>query len=218
MKILLKVILFIFIVFFYVRAGYAKTQDPVSAITSIYRNAKLVEINVEKTISSEWKAKDTTYTGRIFYSQGRFRWENDTPEKTWTLYNGSKLWNVQFASPDFPGKNKVTVTKINKKTRGQILLMSLLDVERLSDKFNVKVKKQSGHELSVQLEPKEPDPSVNDLHLTVDTEKKRLRGLSFKDDLGNLTKIKFGESVFKKKKQNGLFNFSPGKDDEVTNI
>jgi outer membrane lipoprotein carrier protein len=198
--------------------AFAKTADPVSAVTSIYRKADLVEINVEKTISSEWKTKDTIYKGKVFYSQGKFRWENETPEKTWTLYNGNKLWNVQFSSPDFPGKNKVTVTKINKKTRGQILLMSLLDVENLSDKFNMQIAKQQGAVLSVKLDPKDQDKSITDLVLKVNTEKKRLLELSFKDDLGNLTKIKFGDSEFRNKKQNEIFNYKPGKDDEVTSI
>lgn len=186
-----------------------------------YRNAKLVEILVSKSIKSEWKTSEQIFEGTIFYSKGKFRWENDKPEKNLTVYNGQTLWNVQYASPDFPGKNKVTKSTISKKNREQILLMSLIDIQDLSEKFNVEnfPGSETDQQLVIlKLEPKEKDPLVSNLKLTLDKEKKVLLNLTFQDDIGNQTKIQFNKSTFLKKKKKTLFEFIPGKNDEVTQI
>lgn len=207
--------------------SFAKTKskeksDEVSSILAKYREAKLVEIKVEKSIKSEWKTKDQVFTGQMFYSRGKFRWENDLPEKNWTIYNGKTLWNVQFASPDFPGKNKVTKSTLTKKNRGQILLMSLLDIKDLSEKFKVqKDEPKIDHEVktvTLNLEPIEKDPSVSKLQLVLNLTAGTIQKLSFQDDIGNFTVVVFKEIQFQKEKKNKLFDYVSTKNDEVTEI
>lgn len=191
-----------------------------SKIMAKYRQTNLVEINVEKVIQSEWKAKDQIYEGKIFYSKGKFRWENNIPEKSWVIYNGNILWNIHFSSPDFPGKNKVTKSIINKKNRDQILLMSLIDMKNLTEKFFIDKNKKLSTEdiLVIDLEPIEKDQSVQNLKITMNTKNNQINEISFADDIGNKTKIFFKDNKFLNKKIGNKFEYSPGKNDEVTQI
>lgn len=198
--------------------SYSKeSADEITKILAKYRSAKLVEMKVEKKIRSEWKTKDQIFEGKVYYSKGKFRWENHTPEKNWTIYNGKTLWNIQFASPDFPGKNKVTKSKITKKNRGQILLMSLIDVQSLSEKFKV-TKDKKGNFLELALEPLEKDPSVQNLKLTLDLKSETIQSLSFQDDIGNKTEIFFQDIEFRNVKMTEKFDYLPTRNDEVTQI
>lgn len=196
--------------------------DEIARILSKYRESKLVDIRVEKTIKSEWKTKDQIFLGKMFYSKGKFRWENETPEKNWTIYNGKILWNIQFASPDFPGKNKVTKSILTKKNRGQILLMSLLDIHDLSEKFKVQKDEPSTEKeiklLKVKLEPLEKDPSVSKLQLVLNLTAGTIQEVSFQDDIGNLTLVYFNATEFRNEKNNKLFDYLPTKNDEVTDL
>lgn len=192
-------------------------QDVIDKIFAKYRNAKLVEMKVEKRIQSEWKTKDQIFEGNVYYSKSKFRWENNIPEKNWTIYNGKTLWNIQFSSPDFSGKNKVTKSKITKKNRGQILLMSLIDVQSLSEKFRVS-KNKIGDTLVLDLDPLEKDPSVQSLKLTLDIKNEVIVDLSFQDDIGNKTHVLFHEIKFLNRKDEKKFEYTPTKDDEVTHL
>jgi len=191
-----------------------------SKIMTKYRQTNLVEINVQKTIHSEWKTKDQVSEGKIFYSKGKFRWENTIPEKSWVVYNGNILWNIQFSNPDFPGKNKVTKSIINKKNRDQILLMSLIDMKSLTEKFFIdKNKKLSSEDiLVIDLEPIEKDQSVQNLKITMNIKTNQINEISFADDIGNKTTILFKDNKFLNKKIKNKFEYSPSKNDEVTQI
>lgn len=201
--------------------GFANDFKAVEFLSSAllnYRNTSLVELKVEKTLKSEYKPKDSISNGKIFYSKGKFRWENETPQKMLTVFDGNILWNVQYSSLDFPGKNKVAKSKLDKKARSQIFLMSLFDEDKLVEKFEIKVDEKNEKEVLFSIDQKSADKVVYDIKMKLGIESKKILEVSFKDDIGNLTIIKFENEKMNLKKKKGIFSFKPGKNDEVTEI
>ena len=76
-------------------------------------------MNVEKTVTSEMLAKETTYSGKIKLSNGKFRWENESPEKTLLLFDGKNLFSVQYPSKEFNTGTQVAKSKIDEKGKKQ---------------------------------------------------------------------------------------------------
>ena len=81
--------------------GTAKSPSLFDQSIKKYQKSKMVSMNVEKTVVSEILAKETTYSGQIKLSSGKFRWENEKPEKTLLLFDGKNLFSVQYPSKEF---------------------------------------------------------------------------------------------------------------------
>jgi outer membrane lipoprotein carrier protein len=196
-----------------------KPEALLAAITKVYRTFDLVETTIEKKISYEWKPKQDLSTGRFLYSKGKLRTEFNSPEKNWTIYNSKEWWSIEFASPDFPGKNKVTHTKVSKKDKAQFFLLKLIDLKKPSEQFKIEVESQENEVVTLKLASKENTQGVSDIRVILDTKEKWLKEVSFKDDMGNKTTITLGVPDLKKSIPEGLINYKPNKkEDEVTEI
>ena len=102
-----------------------------------YQKSKMVSMKVEKTVISEILSKETTYSGQIQLSNGKFRWQNETPEKTLLLFDGKNLFSVQYPSKEFKSGLQVAISKIDEKGKKQILIASLLSPNSAKSKFKV---------------------------------------------------------------------------------
>jgi outer membrane lipoprotein carrier protein len=195
----------------------AAPNKTLKAFGKNYRSAKLVEMAVDKTVKSELLGKETKYSGKIFMANGKFRWENTTPEETLLVFDGTTIWSVQTPPKEFGGPVQVGKGKVDKKTRSQLLISTLLG-EDLEKSFKVLKEEKVGADSKIEIEPKGDGLTVKTLSLLIDTKKSELKELSYKDDIGNLTTISFSKIQFKQKANNKLFKYQPPKDAQVTNL
>ncbi|MFS4458863.1 LolA family protein [Bdellovibrio sp. HCB2-146] len=194
--------------------AHAAPNKTLKALSKHYRSAKLVEMKVEKTLKSELLGKETRHSGKIFLANGKFRWENTVPEETLLVFDGSTIWSVQVPPKEFGGEPQVAKGKVDKKTKSQILIASLLG-EDLEKNFKVVKDDKNGN---IEVAPKGNDLTVKSLNLSIDTKKSELKELSYKDDIGNLTTIKFSDIQFKSKANNKLFQYQPPKGAQVSEL
>jgi outer membrane lipoprotein-sorting protein len=125
---------------------------------------------------------------------------------------------VQYASPDFPGKNMVTIGKIDpKKGADQRFIADLLENKKPAEKFNVTSESSDATRAVLNLEPKNPS-ELKAIKITIDKKKKCIQEVSYKDDAENLTTIKLGEpKILDKEKGKDLFDYKPDTEkDQVT--
>ncbi len=193
-----------------------------NAVIKKYRNAQLVKMNVTKIVKSELLGKETKFNGFIYYAAGKFRWDNDTPEKTQLIFDGQTIWNVQYPPAEIGGPLQVAKSKIDKNTKKQILVSTLISTPNVSDNFKVKNKnkektKDNGVVTVFELSPKSSELGISDLKLRT-TDKKSISEISYKDDVGNSTTIQFQNIEFSKKAQSNLFKYIPPKGAQVTNL
>lgn len=187
-------------------------------VTKRYREASILRIPVEKKISSEWKGKEDVSSGLIFYSSGKFRWETEKPEKNLVVYDGKTLTTVQYASADFPGKNKVARAKIDKKNKAQIFIVDLLTLKDISEKFKIFVENNHDNEILYRLESNEKNLSLRDIKVLLSKKPKLIKEISFKDDIGNITKLSLDEPARDKKKTQQIFKYLVTSNDEVSEL
>ncbi|HEX7674521.1 MAG TPA: outer membrane lipoprotein carrier protein LolA [Bdellovibrio sp.] len=198
-------------------AAKPKANETLQKLSKNYRTAKLVEMSVEKTVKLELQGRETKYEGTIFVANGKFRWENTKPENTLLIFDGTTIWSVQYPPKEFGGAPQVARGKVDKKTKSQILISSLLggDIEK---SFKVVKEDKSGDTSKIQVEPQGGDLQVKSLNLVIDTKKKQLTEISYQDDIGNLTTMKFSDIKFSKKADNSKFKFQVPKDAQVTDL
>ncbi|MNJ91135.1 lipoprotein chaperone [compost metagenome] len=207
-----------FLIFSVSTMAFAKSSTALNAVTKKYRSAKMVEMNVDKTIKSELLGKETLYKGKIFLSGGKFRWENTTPEETLLIFDGSTIWSVQIPPKEFGGPVQVARGKVDKKTKSQILISALLGNEPIEKNFKVLKEKKSGDVTTVEVAPQGNDLTIKTLNLVLNTKDKALAEVSYLDDVGNLTTMKFSGIKFLKKEDKKLFKYQPPKDAQVSDL
>jgi outer membrane lipoprotein carrier protein len=187
-------------------------------VSKKYRNSKLVKIETDKKVTSELMGKTTNYQGFIYLAQGKFRWENETPEQSLLLFDGETIWNVQFPPKDLGGQVQVAKAKLNKNTKSQILISTLIGKEPIDKNFEILNEKTDQEILSVELKPLFSDLRVKQLTLDVEPKTKEIKKISYKDDVDNLTVIEMKKTDFLKKENKDLFKYKIPKDAQVTNL
>jgi outer membrane lipoprotein-sorting protein len=213
MKFILSLLLF-FTFFANVKAQAA--PSPLDEVVSKYRNSKLVSMDVVKTVKSKVLSKETKFVGKIYLSQSKFRWDTETPEKTQIIFDGKTIWNVQHPSAELPGPIQVAKSKLDKNTKKQILLATLLGTSEVKKNFKVLKTDVQKDEKLYFLEPKGSDLQVRDLVIHIAN--KKISAISFKDDIGNQTDMNFKNVEFSKKEKAKLFNYAPPKDAQVITL
>ncbi|MGZ3743353.1 MAG: LolA family protein [Pseudobdellovibrionaceae bacterium] len=201
-----------------------KSKKQVSAIAVLkevsnkYRNSKLVKIETSKKVTSELLGKTTNYQGIIYLSQGKFRWQNETPEQSLLLFDGEYIWNIQYPPKDLGGPIQVAKAKLDKNTKSQILISILIGKEPLEKNFKVIQEKTEQDVLSVELQSRTGDIRVKGLTLNVDMNSKLITKITFKDDVDNMTEIEMKKTEFLPKENRELFKYKIPKDAQVTNL
>ncbi len=188
-----------------------------SEVLKKYRTTALVKMNVVKRVKSELLDKETLYKGQVYLAQGKFRWDNDTPEKTQIIFDGKTVWNIQHPPPELPGPLQIAKAKVDKSTKKQILISTLLSENGINENFKIIKTTQENNDTTYDLEPKGKDLGVTSLKLKTDRQR-TISELSYKDDVGNQTIIQFSNSEFLKKSQSKLFEYAPPKGAQVTNL
>lgn len=204
----------------------AKTPEKKSApavgvlkeVSKKYRNSKLVKIETDKKVTSELLGKSTTYQGVISLSKGKFRWENETPEQSLLLFDGETIWNVQYPPKDLGGNVQVAKAKLDKNTKSQILISTLIGKDPIDKNFKVLNEKTDNGILSVELQPLSGDLRVKGLTMDVDVKSKQITKISYKDDVDNTTEITLKKTEFISKENKDLFKYKIPKDAQVTNL
>jgi outer membrane lipoprotein carrier protein len=204
-------------------AGTSKKENanlkPLTETTAKYREAKLVQMSVKKTIKLEVTGKETQQDGKISLSAGLFRLESSEPEKSLVVFDGKNLWNEQQPSSDFGGeKPQVTKAKLSDKNKSQTLLATLLTKDPITKYFKVLNGKKNAGFMVYEMEPISSEPPMKTLTLKIDTEANIISEISFKDDVGNLTTMKFSNTQFKDKLDKKLFEYHVPKGVSATEI
>jgi outer membrane lipoprotein carrier protein len=205
------------------KAGPAPKKTQASAgllrdVSKKYRTDKVVKITTSKKVTSELLGKTTNYEGTIYLAQGKFRWENQTPEESLLLFDGTTIYNIQYPPKDLGGPVQVAKAKLDKRTKSQILITTLLGTQPIDKNFVVVKTSANPGMTSLELKPLTGDLRVKELSLNIDTQAKLIRTISYKDDVNNLTTIELTKTEFLKKENKDLFKFKIPKDAQVTNL
>jgi outer membrane lipoprotein carrier protein len=204
-------------------ADAVKVQEPlVTKLTTRYRQAKMVEMDVEKTVVSELVGKTTKYEGKIYLMGELFRFDTAAPERTEIIYDGKFLWTIQHPSVEFGGELIVSKQNMSAKSKSQIFLSSLLMRKDVRKHFDIlsENKDELKKEAIILVKPLGQGMNVEQLELRIDTNEKKnlVREVSFNDEVGNKTTFLFPKVLFQDRKNNKLFQYKPAKGVKVLEL
>ena len=183
-----------------------------------YQLSKMISMNVEKSVFSEVLSKETLYAGKIQLANGKFRWENETPEKTLLLFDGKTLFNVQYPPKEFKGSVQVAKSVLDEKAKKQNLVALLLSPSSAKSNFKIQSEKRVDQLTEVQILSGTDDLQIKELTIFINPKNKQIQKISYKDDVGNAVKFSFSNIKFEEKTDSSLFQYKIPKDAQVTNL
>lgn len=205
-------------------AAKSESQRPelmwLQKATDFLRSEKASKVRVSKSIQKSWGSNAENSSGQLFVMSGMFRWETVSPEKVWMIFDGQSLWTVRFASPDFPGKNKVVRFKVDASMREKEFMLKVLKTKNWSKEFSI-VKNEG---LSFFLIPNRTSTvtaGLKNLRVQLTEDHVNIKEVSYSDDLDNQTTLTFekpqdAKDVVDLKNAKQFFVYSPDRaKDEV---
>lgn len=187
-------------------------------LTLRYREAKMVRMKMDRTVTSELTGTKNSYAGEIALAGKKFRLDQTTPEKNTAVYDGKTLWTVQFPPEDFK-KAPPQVTKQQiKPGDGNAVLTSLLTQGKITDRFEIVASEKNATTATYELMPKKTDMNITKLKLKIELEKRLVRELTVWDEVGNESAFVFPEVLFFSTVEAKLFKYSPPKGAQVIQL
>jgi len=183
-----------------------------------YHKAALVEAPVERTTEPAFGGKKKISNGKVLASGSLFRWEVDTPEKSLIVFDGSTLWTVQYLPKEFGGGEQISKSKIDKKNRGQLLITQILQPDAFYKVFKSKKTNETGDRVEYDLEVIEKELTLKKVKLVVNKSKLFIAELRYSDEIDNKIVLAFKEPQFLSKKNQKLFQYTPPKGSQVTEL
>ena len=117
--------------------AFGKKRELIDEVFSKYKVAKLIKLEVKKTVKSDLLAQDKVFDGQIFISQNLFRWDTENPDKSQLLFDGKIIWSTQFPPKEFKSSPNVAKRRLDKEGRKQLLVSTLLNQEPLTKNFKI---------------------------------------------------------------------------------
>jgi outer membrane lipoprotein carrier protein len=169
--------------------------------------AQFVQEYVGKVMQRPQKGEGQVY----FKKKGMMRWDYQTPNQK-LISNGQTLWYYQ------PEENQVFVSQLSRIIKERTPLAFLAGEGNLSQEFNLvqwnEAVSQKEENYVVELAPKEPNPALAKLILTVDRKTFTVTQTDVIDGLGNVTRTRFMNIKTNVSHPDSFFNFTipPGTD------
>ena len=169
--------------------------------------AQFVQEYVGKVMQRPQKGEGQVY----FKKKGMMRWDYQTPNQK-LISNGQTLWYYQ------PEENQVFVSQLSRIIKERTPLAFLAGEGNLSQEFNLvqwnEAASQEEGNYVVELAPKEPNPALAKLILTVDRKTFTVTQADVIDGLGNVTRTRFMNIKTNVSHPDSFFNFTipPGTD------
>lgn len=195
---------------------FAASKNALIEVTSKYRKSNLVTIQLVKTVKSNLLGKETKYKGTVYLASNKFRLNIDEPDKNQIIFDGKTIWNVQYPPKELPGPVQVAKSKLDKNSKKQILISTLIAKDGIKENFKVTKEEKLDEGTKVTLVPLKNELNIKNLDVVIKNNK--ISSINYSDDVGNLTTFVFEKTEFSTKNSTQLFKFKVPKDAQVTNL
>lgn len=195
---------------------FAASKNALIEVTSKYRKSNLVTIHLVKTVKSNLLGKETKYKGTVYLASNKFRLNIDEPDKNQIIFDGKTIWNVQYPPKELPGPVQVAKSKLDKNSKKQILISTLIAKDGIKENFKVTKEEKLDEGTKVTLVPLKNELNIKNLDVVIKNSK--ITSINYSDDVGNLTTFVFEKTEFSTKSSTQLFKFKVPKDAQVTNL
>jgi hypothetical protein len=172
--------------------------------------AQFIKTDYKKTLGTK-----KSVPGEMKYSNGKINITISSDLKSEIIYNGRKLWIIEYPDLDFNPKGHRKVTEINnhKPALAQQIVGLFQNPNKFLKKFKIISEKSDGKMKTAHFESK--DKGIQNFQVEYSTKKQLINSIRFVDDVQTETHIEFSKTEFLKKAPTGAFEYKSKKDDEV---
>ena len=176
-----------------------------------------LEAKVTKTLTLEVTKSEKKSEGILQISNGKLRFEVESPSKSTVVADGRFLWVAQYPHPEFPDQpTQVMKIKMDSKSGRSKDILAVLSRGAILECFSLAGVDTSTTEKRFFLQPKEDMVDFKRAQVVLSTKTGETLEVRYWDASSNETKYEFNSLKFNKKFTKGQFIFEPPKKAVVT--
>lgn len=199
-------------------AVFAKVTDQAQAekILQKYNQKSGVQIKLEVVTEKKVLGTKTVETGTVIHQLGKMNLSLQGDKKTEMIFDGKKAYLISYPDQELDpdGTRKVFVLSSADKNQMSMLSSMFGNPKKFFSGFVAKTVKSTNDSLVLKLEDKKA--SLKPMTLAFSKKEQQLSQISYLDDVGSETQIKFAKPSFNTEISANLFKYKPLKADEVT--
>lgn len=183
-----------------------------------YAQATAFKTAVQKTDAKKTLGTSQESKGTLYFSKNKFNLELASDRKTEIIYNGTKIWLIEYPDADFDpsGRRKVTVLSSEQSILARQFLNLFSDPKKLFTEFKV-LDVTTSDDKKTTIAFKSNQKSIKKFQVEFDDAKSLVRQVQFTDDVDTSTTLVFADTKFIKDTPKDIFKYKPLKTDEVAN-
>lgn len=185
--------------------GYSFELDKIAKnIQKVYEETKAFKAEFfQETYIASISNKQTAYGRIIIKKPGKMKWIYEGHDKQLIVADGKYLWMY------IPEDKQAFKSDIKDIYSSNAPALFLAGNGKLLDIFNINIELTSGKEItSISLTPKEEHPGLKELILEYDPHNYQITGCVIKDNMGNITKLRFTDIKINTDIPDNIFNIN----------
>lgn len=179
------------------------------SMTETYSKVEFMKAKITRYEKSAILGTSDTVTGKLEYSKGKVRLVLNSDPKSTFILGKTHFWQIL-------GKKQATKGKVNQAVPN--VFAAIFTDPDVWDKMAVREVSKKNGSVTISVNTKGHFSFIQNLVVTIDSEKKTLLSLSYEDDVNNTIRVKFRSTRFKKEAPKGRFSFIPPKGMVVNNL
>lgn len=183
----------------------ADVDGIVAGLQARYETVTSLGADFTQEVFSKTSNKPFTSTGKVFFKKpGKMRWQYAGENKDELISDGKTVW---FFQSDL---NQVMERKVDSSMSG-ISTDFLSGIGSLKGNFNVKLATPSPDAHRLELTPRQSQPNVKRIFITIDVKTGIVVKTSVEDPLGTLTEVSFRNVKLNPALKDSFFDFGAPK-------
>ncbi len=202
------------------RTADKSDEAKLKSLTSRYRTSKSVSMKVAKTLKLGLLGEERKSSGKMTIASGQLRLELEGAEKTLLVVNKKNLWAVTFPPPEFKDAVVQVIKAETSSTKAKSqALTGLLGAGDFTKSFKATaVQTTEQGDANYFLSPVKDQADFKRAQLRVSKDGQQIVELKYWDERDNETAFEFSDTIFGKKADPKLFDYTPPANADVMTL
>ncbi len=195
-----------------------ETEPLLQRVEKKYKTG-FVKVKLEKEVTQAILETTKTYKGQMALGpSGLLKMDIETPQKSSLVVDGKNIWVIDYPVDEARNKVQILHAKVQKKKGNQAFLGDLLSGSGLLKNFKVESQAEKKDETTYRLVPNKKDSDIQRIELNVATHDELITSLSYWDQMGNKTELRFSKQEFEDKTPENYFQYQPPAGADITEM
>ncbi len=186
-------------------------KETAALLQARYEKTDVIQARFSQETIPAGATEGISASGRVFFARpDRMRWEYETPDPQLIVTSGQDVFVYEKEA------NQVLVIPRDQFLNSEVSRAFFLGKGDLERSFRIEAPEgDQSKKWTIKLVPRQDNPQVKTIFITIDPENHLVREMSLEDHMGGKTLLRFTDIALNGKVEGSLFSFTPPQGVEI---